>query len=79
MAWISAVNMDALSGKRHFLVRFRYTQADATLGPPFETSVYIQCMLKIRILIHCCHDMFYFLHILFYKYAFMQTDLSRAT
>ena len=41
MAWISAVNMDALSGKRHFRVRVRDTQADATFGPSFEPSVYI--------------------------------------
>ena len=41
MAWISAVNMDALSGKRHFRVWVRDTQADATFGPSFEPSVYI--------------------------------------
>ena len=41
MAWISAVNMDALSGKRHFRVRVRDTQGDATFGPSFEPSVYI--------------------------------------
>ena len=48
MAWISAVNMDALSGKRHFRVWVRDTQADATFGPFFLTvCIYI---LKIWIL-----------------------------
>ena len=41
MAWISAVNMDALSGKRHFRVWVRDTQADATFDPSFEPSKYI--------------------------------------
>ena len=29
-----------------------------------------------RVYISCCYDIFYFLHISLYKYAFMRTDLD---
>ena len=42
----------------------------------------IQCIICFAcrsVLTYFCYYMFYFLHISFYKYAFMQTNLSRAT
>ena len=36
----------------------------------------IRCIICFRVYISCCYHIFYFLHISFYKYAFLQTDLD---